>query len=302
MKFKIGVDGGGTKTEGVLVDDAGNVAAIHVGSGSNPSLIGAERARSVVSATLDSLRAQAGGIAQADGSKPEIAATLLCMAGSPAMWQEFAVGLVNFGRVTTVDDSGPVLELATHGQPGLVLHAGTGSFVAARGPSGTVHYAGGLGWRLGDPGSGYDIGRRGIARALLDLQAGMNSTKLAQALCQHMDLDDAAAITRKLYQDPEASERIAPFAPVVLQLAKADHPAAKQVVVQSAVELLDIAVRLGEQLFSESMLDRIAAGLSGPILTLPVVRDVLAQRAPFPLAPVEGTPIEGVRRMLADMA
>ena len=72
MKFKIGVDGGGTKTEGVLVDAAGNVAAIHVGAGSNPSLVGAERARSVVAATLDSLRAQAGGIAVADGSKPVI--------------------------------------------------------------------------------------------------------------------------------------------------------------------------------------------------------------------------------------
>lgn len=301
MKFKIGVDGGGTKTEGVLVDDAGNVAAIHVGAGSNPSLVGAERARSVVSATLDSLRAQAGGIAQADGSRPEITATLLCMAGSPSLWQEYAGGLANFGRVTTVDDSGPVLELATHGQPGLVLHAGTGSFVAARGPAGTVHYAGGLGWRLGDPGSAHDIGRRGIARALLDLQAGMNTTKLAQALCHHLGLDDAPSITRKLYQDPEAAERIAPFAPVVLQLAAADNPAAKQVVVQSAIELLEIAVRLGEQLFSESMLDRIAAGLSGPILTQPAVRDVLAQRAPFALSPVEGTPIEGVRRMLAEM-
>jgi glucosamine kinase len=301
MKFKIGVDGGGTKTEGVLVDDAGNVAAIHVGAGSNPSLVGVERARSVVSATLDSLRAQAGGLAQADGSRPEITATLLCMAGSPTTWQEFAGGLAHFGRVTTVDDSGPVLELATRGQPGLVLHAGTGSFVAARGPAGTVHYAGGLGWRLGDPGSAHDIGRRGIARGLLDLQAGLGTTKLAQALCQHMGLDDAAAITRKLYQDPEAAERIAPFAPVVLQLAATDNPAAKQVVVQSALELLDIAVRLGEQLFSETMLDRIAAGLSGPILTQPAVRDVLAQRAPFPLAPVEGTPIEGVRRMLAEM-
>ena len=93
---------------------------------------------------------------------------------------------------------------------GLALHAGTGSFVAVRAPDGTVHYAGGLGWRLGDPGSGYDIGRRGIARALLDLQAGMNTTKLAQALCQHMGLQDVAAITRKFYQDPEAAERIAP--------------------------------------------------------------------------------------------
>ena len=125
--------------------------------------------------------------------------------------------------------------------------------------SGTVHYAGGLGWRLGDPGSGYDIGRRGIARALLDLQAGMNSTKLAQALCQHMGLDDAAAITRKLYQDPEAVERIAPFAPVVLQLAKADHPAAKQVVVQSAVELLDIAEGIRRRA-------RCASGRPGPLL------------------------------------
>ena len=301
MKFKIGVDGGGTKTEGVLVDAAGNVAAIHVGAGSNPSLVGAERARSVVAATLDSLRAQAGGIAVADGSKPVIAATLLCMAGSPAHWQEFAGSLTNFGRVTTVDDSGPVLELATHGQPGLVLHAGTGSFVAARGPAGTVHYAGGLGWRFGDPGSGYDIGRRGIARGLLDLQAGMNTTKLARALCQHMGADDAATLTRRFYQDPDAAERIAPFAPIVLQLATAGNPAATQVVVQSAVELLDVAIQLGEQLFSETMLDRINAGLSGPILTHPIVRDVLAQRAPFPLAPVEGTPIEGVRRMLAEM-
>jgi glucosamine kinase len=302
MKFKIGVDGGGTKTEGVLVNAAGNVAAIHVGAGSNPSLVGAERARSVVAATLDSLRAQAGGLAAVDGAKPVIEATLLCMAGSPSHWQEFACGLKDFGRVTTVDDSGPVLELATHGQPGLVLHAGTGSFVAARGPAGTVHYAGGLGWRLGDPGSGYDIGRRGIARGLLDLQAGMTTTKLGQAVCQHMGLDNGAAITRRLYQDADAAERISTFAPVVLQLATAGNPAATQVVVSSAVELLDVAVRLGEQLFSESMLDRIAAGLSGPILTLPVVRDVLAQRAPFPLAPVEGTPIEGVRRMLAEMA
>ena len=31
-----------------------------------------------------------------------------------------------------------------------------------------MHYAGGLGWRFNDPGSGYDLGRRAIARALLD--------------------------------------------------------------------------------------------------------------------------------------
>ena len=63
-----------------------------------------------------------------------------------------------FGKVVACDDSRPVLELATGGKPGLVLHAGTGSFVAAQAPDGTLHYAGGTGWRFGDPGSGYDLG------------------------------------------------------------------------------------------------------------------------------------------------
>ena len=80
-------------------------------------------------------------------------------------WRETAAALQGYGKVTTTDDSVPVLELATAGAPGLVLHAGTGSFVAARTADGATHYAGGLGWKLGDPGSGYDIGRRAVALA-----------------------------------------------------------------------------------------------------------------------------------------
>ena len=104
------------------------------------------------------------------GPAPMIVSTLLCMAGSRSFWQAFAADLTGYGRVSTMDDSRPVLELATHGQPGIVLHGGTGSFVAARAPDGSLHYAGGLGWRFGDAGSGYDIGRRTIIRALLEAQ------------------------------------------------------------------------------------------------------------------------------------
>ena len=55
-----------------------------------------------------------------------ITTTLLCMAGSPVVWQELAQTLTDFGAVTALDDSRPVLELATQGRPGLVLHGGTG--------------------------------------------------------------------------------------------------------------------------------------------------------------------------------
>ena len=298
MKYKIGIDGGGTKTEGVLVDEEGNVAAVHVGAGCNPSLVGLETAKSIVTATLDSLRAQAGGLA-AGGEKPECVATLLCMAGSASVWGEFAESLTGYGKVVASDDSLPVLELATNGRPGLVLHSGTGSFVAARAPDNSIHYAGGVGWRFGDPGSGHDIGRRAIGHALLDLQGLAPESPLALELLKYTGLKDAAAITRYFHHESEAPERIAPFATNVIQLAEQGDKASLQVIAKSAGELLDLAIRVGTRHFSASVLDSLTVGLSGAILTNQLVQDALASRAPFHLVPVVSKPIEGVRRMLA---
>lgn len=304
MKFKIGIDGGGTKTEGVLIDDAGTVVAIHVGAGCNPNILGAEKARSIVAAALDSLRAQATGLAAGGltqtpfSTPPAIAATLLCMAGSGAIWKEFAEGLKGFGQVETTNDSRPILELATQGKPGVVLHAGTGSFVAARAPDGSVHYAGGLGWRFGDPGSGYDLGRRAIVRALLDLQGWKSASRLGSLLIEQTHLPDAASITRHFYHDPEVNQKIAALAPFVLRLAAEGDYAAKEIVAESVAELLDLATKVATKLFTASMLGSVRAGLSGPILTHPAVLEAINGLSPLPLTPIEGTPIEGVRRLL----
>ena len=303
MSFKIGVDGGGSKTECILVNSEGTVVAVHVGAGCNPSIIGPEQARSIVAAALNSLRAQAvahtAGMTRAPfGPAPEIASTLLCMAGSRSFWGEFAERLAGFGRVVALDDSLPVLELATHGRPGLVLHSGTGSFVAAHAPDGSVHYAGGLGWRLGDPGSGYDIGHRAIARTLLDLQGWSPATRLSALVCEHTGLDTAADITRFVYGDPPPNQKIADLAPEVLRLAADGDQPAQQIIFQSAAGLLDLAIRVAEKLFPANLMDTVRAGLSGPILTHPIVVQALMARSPLALAPVEGKPIEGVRRLL----
>ncbi|HWA08664.1 MAG TPA: BadF/BadG/BcrA/BcrD ATPase family protein [Opitutaceae bacterium] len=303
MSFKIGVDGGGTKTECILVNAEGTVVAVHVGAGCNPSIVGADQARSIVLAALDSLRAQAtahtAGMTRAPfAPAPEISATLLCMAGSRAFWSEFAERLNGFGHITALDDSLPVLELATHGKPGLVLHAGTGSFVAARAPDGTVHYAGGLGWRFGDPGSGYDIGQRAVARALLELQGWTPVSRLSALVREHTGAATAAEATRAFYGDAAPNQKISDFAPAVLRLAGDGDLVAQQIVFQSVAGLVDLARGVAEKLFSSSLLDTVRSGLSGPILTHPVVVQAMAARSPLVLAPVEGKPIEGVRRML----
>lgn len=304
MTYRIGVDGGGTKTECILLDEPGNIVARHLAPGCNPSVAGPEQARLIITDALvqltTSFNLQPSTFNSATPQVPRITHTHIYAAGNRAWWRETAATLTGFGQVFTADDSWPVLELATLGQPGLVLHGGTGSFVAARAPDDSVHYAGGLGWRFGDPGSGYDLGRRAISRALLELQGWAPPSRLGPTVRDHTQLDspDAAAITRFFYYHAEPNRQIAALAPAILRLAAEGDHTAHQLVLDSAGELLALANRVAAKLFPGIALDTLPSGLSGPILTHPVVLAALAPRSPLPLKPVEGAPIEGVRRLV----
>ena len=73
---------------------------------------------------------------------------------------------------------------------------------------------------------------------------------------------------------------------------------AHQLVADSTAELLTLATHMATKLFPGRPLDELPCGLSGPILTHPVVLQTLAPRSPLSLQPIAGTPIEGVRRLL----
>jgi glucosamine kinase len=297
--FKIGVDGGGSKTELILVDAAGAIVARHTAPGCNPSQCGPAMAREILSAGLAALLQSA----PASGLPSPVSNTHLYMAGSTATWQEIAATLAGYGRVIAAPDSLPVLELATAGAPGLVLHAGTGSFVAARAPDGSIHYAGGLGWKIGDPGSGFDLGRRGLAQALLELQGWAPPSGLGAALQAQTGLADYAANSRLFYTDPEANARIAAFAPAVLALAGQGGSPAQAALVASLGDLVEQARLVTAKLFAGAP---VPCGVSGAILNAFPAIAALRSLATHPRWPVEfnfitASPIEGVRRLLAKL-
>jgi glucosamine kinase len=299
--FKIGIDGGGTKTEGILVDAAGAIVARHRAPGCNPNIVGPDAARATVTAVLSTLVSSLNSQITTHRPSP-LTHSLLFMSGAPALWTEFASTLTGFGAVTAAPDSLPALELATHGAPGLVIHAGTGSFVAARAPDGSVHYAGGTGWRFGDPGSGYELGRRAISRALLELQGWLPVSRLGPTVRDHTQLGataDARALTRYFYVHAEPNRVIAALAPAVLRLATEGDHTAHQVLIESATELLDLATHVATKLFPNTPLAEIPTGLSGALLTHDTVLAALKPRTALPLTPITESPIEGVRRLLA---
>ena len=293
--LRIGVDGGGTKTELLLVDAAGEVRARHVAPGCNPSHVGADAARATLRGALDALLAAAGAAPAAVGR------TALYMAGAPDFWREFAAAETRYGRMTAGPDSLPVLELATGGAAGLALHAGTGSFIAARGPDGAVHYAGGLGWKLGDPGSGFDLGRRGYARALLELQGWAPASALGEALRAEASGRDEPALKRALYADADANARIAAFGRRVLDLAGAGCGPAQAALTESVAGLVEQARMVTARLFPGAT--GVPCGVCGAILNAPASVALLRTLAATHAWPVEyrfvtDAPAEGVRRLL----
>jgi len=287
---KIGVDGGGTKTALILIDDRGGIVDRRLAPGCNHNICGPETAVVILEEAMSALV-----------SRGPVTHTVLCMAGSPSFWDETAAALTSrgrFGKVIAFDDSRPVLELATDGEPGLVLHGGTGSFIAAQSPAGSAHYAGGSGWRFGDPGSGYDLGRRAIGQALLELQGWSPRTSLSAMLCNFSGLTNADDLTRYFYEHAEPNKQIAGLTPALLRLAADGDQSVREIVLESVADLLHLCGKVVATLFPAWPLTDLKAGASGPILTHPFVFPILAERSGLNLRPIIEAPIEGVRRLI----
>ena len=296
MKYAIGIDGGGTKTDLILVDSSGTLLAEEKIPGTSPSYLNAQEITELLNAGRDRLLAQCGiNPADLDFSQ-------FCMSGNPRFWEDLVQNLKDWGKVQFCSDAVPLLDLATKGKPGLVLHSGTGSFIAARDPAGKVHFAGGLGAVFGDPGSAQDIGRRGFAKALLQIQGWYPRTMIADALEKSSQQKEYDAILDFFYERDKPRRYLANFAADILQCARDGDFAARDAVVESVVRLVDLARAVSRQTGLTEH-PEIPFYTSGPILRQPLVLQIIRSqierenisREIYPLA---HSPVEGVRQLL----
>lgn len=184
MRYVLGFDGGGTKTECVLMDETSTILARSRSGPSNAVNVGSKAsAAALAEAGMEALRSA--------GKPPSDVAHILAGisgAGEPTVQAEIQANLKpSFPNATIVITSDLILSLAATGEiPSLVVIAGTGSAVLGRTSPRSVARAGGFGPIIGDAGSANDIGRKTVARCF---QKVLNKEQflLTDEICRAFD-------------------------------------------------------------------------------------------------------------------
>jgi len=157
MRYALGFDGGGTKTDCVLMDETSTVLARTRSGPSNAINVGAEAsAAALAEAGLQALRS-------IQKAPEDIGFVLAGISGAAEPELRFEIQSClqpTFSKATISVTSDLVLSLGATGEsPSVVIIAGTGSAVLGKTSKGFAR-AGGFGPIIGDPGSANDIGRK----------------------------------------------------------------------------------------------------------------------------------------------
>ncbi|WP_052407345.1 N-acetylglucosamine kinase [Allokutzneria albata] len=228
----------------------------------------------VIAATLDGRVAGVGraGPGNPTGGDPERAAAELGKAVSlaleglePALVRAGVVGMAGYSRLTdpavraaydaewaaaglncplwTYGDAPVAFAAGTAHPSGRVLIAGTGAVAVEIRSRAELRAADGLGWLIGDEGSGYWIGREAIRHAARALNAGVEPDPLGARVLDHFEAGSREGLLTAVYTASRAE--IAALAPVVFDLADAEA-SASTVVTRAAERLLSTLAELGE--------------------------------------------------------
>ena len=137
-------------------------------------------------------------------------------------------------RILEITHDGVIaLEAAFPAASGILLISGTGSSILARTHSGALVRAGGWGYLIGDEGSGYAIGRDGVAAAAHAADGGP-PTALTISLNNAIGTSAREKLLGVVYQQRWPLQEMAPH---VLEASQDGDPVARQIVVTATQAL-----------------------------------------------------------------
>ncbi|SEG16265.1 BadF-type ATPase [Bryocella elongata] len=231
MPLYLAVDAGGTKTDFALADETTTLARTRAGS-IKRMRVDATTAEANLDAALTELTSASGLSLQ------HVVRTCVGTAGETVPmvvdWIRGAFGARVAGELVIRGDVEIALDAGFRGGEGILVLAGTGSNVIARGADGKLQGAGGYGPVLADQGSGHRIGQRALRRIFLAKDERV-PTLLSEEVLRFWQLGSLNELIAFVHADPRPD--ISKLAPIVLRCAEAGDALALEVLAHEGEEL-----------------------------------------------------------------
>ena len=299
-KIIIGVDGGGSKSIGVAADENGHALAVYRGGGTNAYQTGVEQARRNLKEIVDRLETACGGVcALLSVGLPSLDTT-----ADEKTLRDFAGDVFDPQSLILESDACMALEGMTGGDRGMIVICGTGSMALLDDGTGQ-RVAGGWGYLLGDPGSGYGIAMAGLRAAIRAWERTGPETGLADRALAYWSIKQPRDLIELIYDPACGPDTVARFAGEVFALAEAGDGAALGIIRE---ETRSVAWQAASLLQNAQGVEKV--GLYGGIFQhQPLARrlfaDALRERLPDrtiqivnPVYPPEiGAVIRGLKRL-----
>jgi glucosamine kinase len=244
MDYVLGLDGGGTKTECVLMDPAGKILVRSFAGPSNPSRVGVE------SATREIEKAADLALREARVTRDTVVALGAGLAGTGKLemkerMQASLEGAFPGAAVSIFTDLEMALAAAGEG-PVIVLVAGTGSAAIGRNAQGQIWRTGGHGPLHSDDGSAYDIGRRAVARAMKEREEQGADSCLGMKILGQLCCASWPDLQRRAALQPD---NVYPLLfPVVAAAADGGDATGREILLQAASELSSLVNAVAEHM------------------------------------------------------
>lgn len=227
----LGIDGGGTKTEAVILDDSGHILGGGLGGSSNFGNIGVELATRHIQAAVKQAVAEAGIAA------PPFAAAFLGIAGVVSQEDRDTVeGIARQLKLAPDDRVGVDLDCRAalagglSGEPGIVQIIGTGTSCFGLTADNRRWMAGGWGHLIADEGGGYWIGIQAMKAAAAAYDTRGQSTLLHGMVMDALDIGDFGQIMQRVYSQQLSVTEIAALSKLVVEAAQQGDVVARGII------------------------------------------------------------------------
>lgn len=245
-----GVDGGGTKTAMVLVDQDGSEIARKTTTTSNSAVVGHDRAIATLKDLVQQCAAEAGIELPLKG--------LWCgLSGSdrPEDHVRLEPPLAELAEHLTLTNDAELAIGALPNRVGVTLVSGTGSIAFGRNAAGERARASGWGHIFGDYGSGYDVARKALYQYSAAIDGYGPETTLVQRLTERFELQDPYSIINRIYDPLTTKGDIARLSRIVADEAEGGDAVSQQILSAVASDLSTYADAVARRLGLGPVLD-----------------------------------------------